>query len=269
MLASEKPDSYGTSEDTKAQVKSLATRIVKENLPKLMEFSKEKLHYMRTYAEEGDWSWRAAGVIAGFLLMIMSAWNFIDHFFSLSWFHAIIDIYLFFCGALAFALENRDRVFTERYRKIIKREALFLYKPYGRAAFYICAGIVVTGRGGMSALLVGLFITFVGAVIYYYSREAENALSNFKNDKMDEASVVLKFREFDRDNNGFLDSHELGLLCASLGRPLNRKGVETALFMLDQNCDGKVSLDEFLMWWSNHDDYADLHDLNLKDLTKV
>jgi Ca2+-binding EF-hand superfamily protein len=38
-------------------------------------------------------------------------------------------------------------------------------------------------------------------------------------------------------------------ICADMGTTLNKNELESALFMLDKNGDGKVSLEEFQVWW--------------------
>jgi hypothetical protein len=47
------------------------------------------------------------------------------------------------------ALEYRERLFPLIWLQCVRREALFLYKPYGRAAFYFFAGILLIAKGGL------------------------------------------------------------------------------------------------------------------------
>lgn len=66
--------------------------------------------------------------------------------------------------------------------------------------------------------------------------------------------VIAKFKQFDADNSGTLDSAELAKLTAALGSSLSLNELESALFILDTSGDGKVSLEEFLAWWEGKED---------------
>ena len=39
------------------------------------------------------------------------------------------------------------------------------------------------------------------------------------------------------------------IVCAELGTTLKKSELETAVFILDKNSDGKISFDEFRSWW--------------------
>lgn len=70
----------------------------------------------------------------------------------------------------------------------------------------------------------------------------------------DRASVIEKFDQFDKDKNGHLDTIELSALCLSLGSTLSKNELESALFILDKNQDGKIEKQEFIDWWQGKDD---------------
>ena len=112
-------------------------------------------------------------------------------------------------------------------------------------------GILEVVKGGVLGFAIGIYIAFIGAVIYRGSRRANRALEEMRmQGKFTEADLIRKFSEFDRDGSGQLDAKELGNLCASLGYNLTRNEIESALFILDGNRSGKISLDEFKYWWS-------------------
>ena len=72
--------------------------------------------------------------------MITSFFGFLADVFEFSPFSALLEVYLFAFGFIAALLEYKELIFTDSWLRIIKREALFLYKPYGRAGFYFFVG---------------------------------------------------------------------------------------------------------------------------------
>ena len=68
----------------------------------------------------------------------------------------------------------------------------------------------------------------------------------------DKASINATFDRYDRDKNGYLDTTELADLCLSLGSQLSKNELESALFILDKNNNGKVEKQEFLDWWQGN-----------------
>lgn len=213
-----------------------------------------KYEELKTYAEEGQWTWKVAGFFAGLFIVISSLFSFISHFFGLSPFAAVIDVYMILFGSIACTLEYKDVLLTAQVRAQIRKEALFLYRPYGRAAFYFFVGVLQIAQGGLIGCLVGFYTTIVGIIIYSASKNALRALDNIRASLKTEAEVAAQFARFDTDNNGCLDPAELAKLCQALGATQSLNELESALFVLDKNADGKVSYEEFLDWWSGRAD---------------
>jgi calmodulin len=62
--------------------------------------------------------------------------------------------------------------------------------------------------------------------------------------------VIKKvFKAFDTDNSGFIDAQELADVSKELGKVMDQAELEECLKDLDQNKDGKISLEEFQAWW--------------------
>ena len=91
-------------------------------------------------------------------------------------------------------------------------------------------------------------------MIYRGSVIAYSTLGNLRKERYSEEVVVARFKEYDRDNSGYLDTQELSALCLALGTQLSRNELESALFILDKDGDGKIELNEFVGWWSGKDD---------------
>lgn len=57
------------------------------------------------------------------------------------------------------------------------------------------------------------------------------------------------FIEFDEDKNGFIDRGELKMVASSLGVDLNVAELNNMVADIDLNRDGKISPEEFQLWW--------------------
>lgn len=220
----------------------------------LMTEAVAKYEELKLYAEEGQWTWKVAGFFAGLLIVSSSLFSIISHFFDLSPFAVLMDIYMMMFGSVACALEYKDVLLTASARSYIRREALFLYRPYGRAAFYFFVGLLQIAQGGVIGTVVGLYTTIVGIIIYSASKKALLTLETVRTSLKTEREVAAQFARFDTDNNGCLDASELAKLCQALGATQSLNELESALFILDVNADGKISYEEFLDWWSGRAD---------------
>jgi len=182
--------------------------------------------------------------------------SFLSHLFGLSPFSSILDIYILIAGATSVLLEYKESLLPDKYRLILKREALILYRPYGRAAFYVLIGLLLLSQGGLLGTLFGLFISAVGAVVFYSSWNAYKALGKLKAESYNESTIRDLFRRFDKDNSGALDTSELSALCVSLGSTLSKNELEAALQILDKDNDDKITYEEFLIWWKDREEYV-------------
>ncbi len=114
----------------------------------------------------------------------------------------VADFYLLAFGITTCVLEYKEKVFTTKYLNVLRKEALFLSRPYGRAIFYILIGILLIARGSILSFLVGLYTTAVGAVLFYSSFHAISVFESFRAARLDSEKVSQKFKEQDRNGNG-------------------------------------------------------------------
>jgi hypothetical protein len=194
-------------------------------------------------------SWRYLGAAAGCMIMFISFTSFLSALFGFSFVLAILDLYVFSAGALMVALEFKDSFIPTTFRDRIRKEALFLYRPYGRALFYAGIGMVLICVGGAITTLIGAYTTAVGGYIYIGSMGAMKSLSALRAQSHDEDTMRAKFQEADKDKSGYMDAQELAGVCCSLGTTLKKNELESALLLLDKNDDGKITFDEFRTWW--------------------
>lgn len=172
---------------------------------------------------------------------------------SLFTFPALI---IFVNSAVAITLEYKEKIMSAKYLTILHKQALFLFNPYGRAVFYIFIGVLILVKGGLVSFFVGLYTAAVGIIIYYNSTKAFSAINALKRKDpnnthaLNDGQIAQKFYSYDKDNDGYIDAKELNTLCTELGYGLSESELTTALFILDKNDDGKISMEEFKSWWS-------------------
>lgn len=246
----EKKNGYGSIANEEMQ------EFVTKKGGQLLGYSKQKFLELKKYADEGNYSWRIAGLFAGIAIILYAGMSFLAHLTGFSPATAVIDVYLFIFGVAAVVLEFKEQSFTKRGLEVLKREALFLYRPYGRALFYVFVGVLILATGGILGLIIGAYVTAVGVIVFIASRDALKRLEQLKGSLHNDQDLAQKFKEFDKDNTGYLESKELAALCQALGTNLSIHELESAILLLDSNSDGKISYNEFSDWWKGHEDFV-------------
>ncbi len=226
-----------------------ASEYVGAHKAEAINFASEKAQQLKKMVEDGDGSWKYLGFVAGLLIMFISFMGFLSSLFGFAPVLAILYIYFFCAGALMSALEFKDSFIPAAYRETIRKEALFLYRPYGRAGFYFGVGLILISVGGVVTPLVGIYTSAVGLYIYYGSLGALKNLNLLRAQAHDEPTMRAKFAEADADGSGYIEPGELAAVCGSLGTTLKKNELESAVFLLDKNDDGKISYEEFRAWW--------------------
>ena len=224
-----------------------------------LAYGRTTYHNLVQYAEEGSWSWKTGGFFAGALIALLFSFSFLSNLFGFALLRAVLDLYLIAFGVIACCLEFKEKVFTQKVLDFLKRDAQFLFKPYGRAGFYFFVGLLVVSQGGFVGFLIGLYTIIIGVVIYKSSQDASDALEAAKEqkDSFDDTEIAAKFKEVDKDGNGCLDVTELAVLSQTLGAGLSLNELESALLVIDTNSDGKIEYADFLEWWKGkHVDYG-------------
>jgi len=70
---------------------------------------------------------------------------------------------------------------------------------------------------------------------------------------MKESAEALRkvFDSIDKDKSGSIDRNEVAVLAKELGQEVKESDVEAIFSQMDTNKDGKISFEEFLIWWRN------------------
>merc|ERR1712216_367834 len=70
-----------------------------------------------------------------------------------------------------------------------------------------------------------------------------------------EASAKAVFDQYDTNNDGLLDEAEFSKLCYDVGSPLTLEEAHAAIKVIDENCDGNITCDEFMAWWRSSSNF--------------
>lgn len=215
--------------------------------------AEDKLKELQDLATRGTWSWKLGALSSGVLISLCSIASAMGHL--LAPFSLILDVYMLLFGLVFIVLEYKDSLLPKRYVDSLRSNALFLTRPYGRAAFYFFVGNLqlCTSSFASLAFIVGAWTSIVGAAIFTAARSAAVQASTLKAAAFDEATLRRKFEAADVDKNGTLDTAELASLCADLGCNLTRNELEAALVVLDRDGDGSISFEEFVTWYRGND----------------
>ena len=119
--------------------------------------------------------------------------------------------------------------------------------------FYCFGGVFILTQRGFINWIVGWVCIIVGFIIYFACQKANQSLKALHGSIFTEKIVREKFIQHDTDQSGTLDRSELENLCNDIGSSLNHHEVEAALFILDENNDGVIDMNEFLSWFHNRD----------------
>lgn len=85
---------------------------------------------------------------------------------------------------------------------------------------------------------------------FHSKNDREKVLDTLDSLDQDEYYNILKmFKEIDNDNSGFINTNEMPKMVESLGESPKIEELKQAILAFDTNQDGKISLDEFIVWW--------------------
>lgn len=239
------------------KIKGAGTAMVEA---KMETFVKTQVHEMIEWIKENPFSMRQLGFMTGFLLAMDGFIGGIFHLFGMDWLKVPIDLCCWLTGMFAMLIEYKDPHLPAKYKKFLKEQVLFVYRPYGRPLVYLFWGVLIFTAGesktwlGYEAVVVGLFIT-LGALLSIY----HTMLGVYDGDKMRDMHITHKamkdaFNKADSSGDGNLDSHEFVKFLHNIDIHLTVDDLETVLLEVDSSHDEQVSFEEFLIWYDRHDE---------------
>ncbi|CAM9587577.1 unnamed protein product [Chrysoparadoxa australica] len=242
-----------------------------------LKATKGKLYDSITAIRDGPLSLSVLCYGAGISLVATGFLSAFGNLFSLSPISALVHAYLFLGGCLIVCLEARGynpkwiTEWIQFYCRFIPKSVIvfaltsctpnpahlffliyrFLTLVWGRGVFFFLLGTLAIAQWSLLDLLVGGYCCVLGVGMVWYGKSAMKKLEGLKGQIKDERSLRIKFEEFDKDNTGTLDVHELATLCQQLGSELTTAELEATMLCLDQNDDKGIAYEEFLRWWTS------------------
>lgn len=220
-----------------------------KSIPNQEQLSKE-LAKAKVWLSTMEMTVQSTGFLAGCGMTFLGVTSMLGNTFGLKPLAMVSSFFLAMFGLLMCILEFKEAVVVEKYLVWIEQELHLLYTPYGRAGFYILAGILILSSDqGILGFLVGLLCLFVGGLASYSAKIAYDTLGRLLDEQFTEQSIAARFDEFDHDGSGDLDVSEMQDLCKSLNKTLTIAQLEAAVRALDRNRNGKIDKKELIDWW--------------------
>lgn len=232
--------------------------LTQENAQVAGNFAKEKFDELRKQASDGDYSIRLFALVGGFLLVCLSATEFLGKILTLHLFGALIEVYTFCLGMVALILEGKGQIPlfpADRWAETIQKYALILRYVWGRGALYFVAGTLQLSQMGLFDLIAGGFMTFVGIMYIVVGKQAQSKMKKLKQSTASsESALRARFQQAARkDGNLDMESFQTLILTLGLGG-LNRREIETSFLSVDKDGDGLIVYQEFQSWWDALDE---------------
>ena len=140
-------------------------------------FANEKFLELQHYANEGHWSWKVLGCIVCGGLVLDGIINIFSSFLSFNLYQLLLFVFTTAFGIIGLALESKVNMFTNSGLMYLKREAHFLFRPWGRALYYFFIGLFLLTQSGPMVYVLGIGCCVVGIILYYSSVVAVRSLN--------------------------------------------------------------------------------------------
>lgn len=206
--------------------------------------SRGEINQIIKYAENGEWSWKLLGALGGAAMIGSGALNIL----SLNGFGVLLDFYIILFGFVAITIEFKETVLPASWVDSLRRDAKFMYKPYGRAVLYIFLGALLLSQQTSLYVYTGLYLLAVGGLVVYFVSIAQVALDTFKSQKLSAGQIKQAFDRADVDNTGLTPTALAKVVCAFPGNTMSESEMYSALSLLDKGS-GRISYEEFMKWY--------------------
>jgi hypothetical protein len=224
----------------------------------IAEYTESEVADFKKFIEDGHWSWQVLGCIGGILMTAVGLYNCLFDVLNVAPLNAVTDAYIAGFGALSVCLEYKEGMLPESWRKLLQKEFLFVYKPYGRAFLYTLFGLLMFSEPKITYMIVGPYVTGVGLLISYVSSQANAEFARMREtQRLDQTHLRSLFNKADKggwfNRDGVLDSKEFAGLYRDLMHlpgPPDLNELEMALLEIDTEHNGKIEFSELETWYN-------------------
>ena len=185
---------------------------------------------------------------------IMGIWS---NFFAFSILSMIIHFYTFLFGILTCLLEGKEYALPTSYESMIEKYAMFLQFVWGRGCVYFFAGSLQFCQYKLLDIISGSFMCFVGIMYIIVGRSTAKKLLELRHSVFTEETTRKLFEEVDAQKIGALNLELFTIFMEKLGVDLKKNEIVTAFSLIDKDNSGKVTFDEFILWWNEFESNAD------------
>lgn len=209
--------------------------------------------------------------LAGLGLMIGGATGGLDGFFN--WFEedtretAFAEVfccgYAFVIGLFAVVLENPQVKLFHHIKARVEDGIGMLRFLWGRGILYLIGSLLLLIQTGVDSrgkdemetmfAVLGVFMLLVSIVSLYIGFTLLSQMNALKDEIESEAHLDEKWHACNPDGNGELDSKEFPKFLQSISGPdsppLSYNELCATIQELDADNNGKISLEEFKIWW--------------------
>lgn len=225
-----------------------------KNVMKKATLSKDKEKSWTRWLTEGPPGYGIVILICGLLTSVGAGKNF---FKSGNAFEYLIHAYLVLYGIIIMMLEISVCILVvyKGFRRWIETYARFLGQIWGRGIFYIYVSTLLVFLDDLFSQIVGGILGIMGILALliwfatYWKMRGLRRMVMRNNREKDPAKIRATFAQYDADKSGFIDRTELFQLSDALGYPLEGNQLQSAMDMLDADRNGKIDIDEFMVWW--------------------
>ena len=203
---------------------------------------------LRRWLEDGPRSLRVASFGANFFVVLSAVTHIFSDLFTLHPLSALVNCYLVAFGIAGMTVEIEMCHATGRCKMRLVHSAGFLRHMTGRGILYLFIGNLCWAQGGAFLVLTGLGVTLVAIANLCVASRARTELAVIRAQLSSEAVVRAKFAEMDVNGSGTLSPAELATLTQALGSALSTHQLTRFMEDLDADCDGAVSLEDYVAW---------------------
>ena len=211
---------------------------------------------VRKVAEDGPLSFRVLAFLGGVLMIVTSILSVLSDVFTFSIMSSLISVYTFIFGLFILVLEGKMFMpisavggYQQKLFSLVK----CLQFVWGRGLLYIFAGTLQLSQMTFLNMVSGGYMCFIGFISLLVGKSSSSKLTQLRASISDEAVLRQKFKEHDKDADQALNLLEFQSFITDLGLEMDHNELVAAFGEIDSRDSGKVSLDEFKVWWSGSD----------------